>query len=356
MKKTLILLLFLSLLLALGSCACEHAWEPASCQVPATCMLCGETQGELAAHTWVEATCIAPRTCTVCGVSEGLTSGVHAYQADVCTLCGTEKPFDARTSVLVAIASFNQTLGNNGPLVTKSYDGEVDSAKLPEWEAWFLEYCQVEVKVLFGASYGGDDIFIVILEDEADAAAVEAALKKEVSVYRKKTVVAFGEEEDTAAFWQHMLGTAPKSVKNFDTAVAALEERNYHVKSWTMEDGLRYLFGYNTGSAYAGMAGSMLAAFDKEGVPEQHYSDLDGDALSMTKDMVWVFYFANEDEANGLYDELRDVKDIFNGKIEQAFEDPEEAAADGVVRKEFVCQKQGRVIYVGTQTAMAIAQ
>ncbi len=63
---------------------CEHTWTPATCTVPKTCSVCGDTEGEALDHTWTDATCTAPKTCSVCGATEGEALG-HSWKAATCT-------------------------------------------------------------------------------------------------------------------------------------------------------------------------------------------------------------------------------------------------------------------------------
>ena len=97
MKKTLILLsIFFALSCALISCKgkeCQHNFSEATCKAPKTCMLCGETEGEIGEHSFSEATCKAPKTCVLCGQTEG-TLAEHSFSEatckapKTCELCG----------------------------------------------------------------------------------------------------------------------------------------------------------------------------------------------------------------------------------------------------------------------------
>ena len=49
----------------------DHTWSPATCTRPATCTLCGATQGSALGHSWVAATYDQPRRCSVCGETDG---------------------------------------------------------------------------------------------------------------------------------------------------------------------------------------------------------------------------------------------------------------------------------------------
>ena len=52
--------------------ALGHAWAPATCTAPSTCETCGETKGEALGHDMAPATCTAPATCVNgCGHTEG---------------------------------------------------------------------------------------------------------------------------------------------------------------------------------------------------------------------------------------------------------------------------------------------
>ena len=55
--------------------ALGHVWAPAHCETAKTCTVCGETEGEALGHDMAEATCTAPSTCTVCGHTEGEALG-----------------------------------------------------------------------------------------------------------------------------------------------------------------------------------------------------------------------------------------------------------------------------------------
>ena len=75
MKKLSALLLALVLVLALTACGCEHEFAAATCTAPATCTLCGETEGETLGHVWMAATCDTPKTCETCAATDGEPKG-----------------------------------------------------------------------------------------------------------------------------------------------------------------------------------------------------------------------------------------------------------------------------------------
>ena len=91
MKKTLLILLALSLLL-LSGCSCDHRWTEADCLSPKICAECGEIEGEALGHRWKEASCTQAKTCESCGETEGEALGHHWQEADcltpkTCTVC-----------------------------------------------------------------------------------------------------------------------------------------------------------------------------------------------------------------------------------------------------------------------------
>ena len=92
-KRHLICLLLSVFLLLFSGCACKHQWREATCSAPATCELCGETQGEPLAHQWEAATCEKPETCKLCGQTQGqplkhLWKEATCTAPEICTLCG----------------------------------------------------------------------------------------------------------------------------------------------------------------------------------------------------------------------------------------------------------------------------
>ena len=70
-----------------------HVFSIATCQSPAECYYCGETNGEKGAHDFTHATCLQKKTCTVCGLETGdfaahlFTNATCAAPAS-CAVCG----------------------------------------------------------------------------------------------------------------------------------------------------------------------------------------------------------------------------------------------------------------------------
>ena len=61
-----------------GETVCEiegHQWQDASCDAPKTCLVCGETEGSALEHEWIDATYDTPKTCRLCGRTEGNVKG-----------------------------------------------------------------------------------------------------------------------------------------------------------------------------------------------------------------------------------------------------------------------------------------
>ena len=112
MKKTM-LLLIISLTLLLNSCACEHSWLPATCNMPILCEKCGEISGTPATtnHQWTNTNCATKAVCEICNI-EG-EFGNHYWiaasyeRAKYCCVCGTEEgyPLINQTDIRYVLAS-----------------------------------------------------------------------------------------------------------------------------------------------------------------------------------------------------------------------------------------------------------
>ena len=98
----------------LTSCGCLHEWSEATCELPKTCSLCGETDGEPLGHQDMETTSI----CSVCGLDERsvddrfldkLAKGLDARWAltdanenkEVITKADWERYFDAEYNEII---------------------------------------------------------------------------------------------------------------------------------------------------------------------------------------------------------------------------------------------------------------
>jgi hypothetical protein len=86
MKKYIYcLFLLIFTMLCFNGCAHEHEYAEATCTEPATCTICGETEGEPLGHDYAEATCLAPMTCKVCGETQGELAD-HTYTVTDCSV------------------------------------------------------------------------------------------------------------------------------------------------------------------------------------------------------------------------------------------------------------------------------
>lgn len=89
----LICLIMLLCLVACGKEECrEHQWNAAACDRPATCAVCGITEGTAPGHQWLPADCDTAKTCEICHATEGEALG-HSWQdatcetASICSVC-----------------------------------------------------------------------------------------------------------------------------------------------------------------------------------------------------------------------------------------------------------------------------
>lgn len=113
MKRTVLLLVVLSLFVGLVSCgscdhtyqdACDavcnecneprtppHAWTEASCELPMSCSLCGETEGIPLGHSGGQATCLARAVCAACHREYG-EIGTHLFSGKIAEETYLKKP------------------------------------------------------------------------------------------------------------------------------------------------------------------------------------------------------------------------------------------------------------------------
>ena len=61
-----------------------HDMAQATCTLPATCSVCGHTEGSALGHVWEAATCLLPSTCSTCGETKGEALG-HDMAPATCT-------------------------------------------------------------------------------------------------------------------------------------------------------------------------------------------------------------------------------------------------------------------------------
>ena len=73
-----------------------HVYNTSSCTSPATCIICGKTEGKPLGHDWIEASCLEKQHCKRCGLEQGSALGHKWSEADCqskskCRLCGITK-------------------------------------------------------------------------------------------------------------------------------------------------------------------------------------------------------------------------------------------------------------------------
>lgn len=129
--------------------------------------------------------------------------------------------------------------------------------------------------------------------------------------------------------------------KSYSSAIDALKDEGYHIEEISAD-----YFGTDVteGQAFAAM----------KGVPEKEWSDLDGDALYMSKEIVFAVYLENEKDTELIFNSFNDLTDDLNKYFENA--DKEAVDADGLVKKTFICEKKGTTVYFGTKEAVKLAK
>ena len=138
--------------------ALGHTWVDATCTAPATCSVCGATEGEPTAHAWKAATCLAPKTCPDCGATEG-EIGDHSISVQgICTVCST---------------SFVRTITLKGGVGYENANAEIATAvsgiighaiTLPnpkvvnyDFAGWFVDY---ECTIVFTGTTFSEDMTV----------------------------------------------------------------------------------------------------------------------------------------------------------------------------------------------------
>lgn len=129
---------------------CFHDWAEATCTQPATCTICGRTQGEPKGHDWTGATCTVPKTCKVCGEMEGAPLGHDVAEWNVtkqascsetgsktgtCRRCGKE--------IVDSIPTLDHTPGEWQ--ITKDVSVTSSGTVIPGTQARFCTVCGKQV-------------------------------------------------------------------------------------------------------------------------------------------------------------------------------------------------------------------
>lgn len=93
MKKITVLLFTVIIVLGLSGCCIRHEFIQANCVSPATCVKCGEIEGEALGHDWIDANCLDPKICVRCNIEQGSALGHRWVEANcssplTCSACG----------------------------------------------------------------------------------------------------------------------------------------------------------------------------------------------------------------------------------------------------------------------------
>ncbi len=131
--------------------------------------------------------------------------------------------------------------------------------------------------------------------------------------------------------------------KTYDEAVEDFKTAGYYVITDSKAADLPDFGGY-TGV-------KTLIALQKDGMDQSYCNDWDGEGLLRCKNFVYAFYFDDDDVAMSSYNGLREVMNQINSMVSAAASD----GAPGAVSKNAIIEKEGTVIYIGTQTAIDIA-
>ncbi|MBE6926009.1 MAG: hypothetical protein E7461_04110 [Ruminococcaceae bacterium] len=134
-----------------------HSWKDATCTAAKTCSVCGATEGEAAGHSWVAATCTKSKNCSVCGTKEGEALG-HTFVNGVCSVCGhiegEPDPIVWDLSNKADAADWGAYLSKkkNEQLTTEvTSDGlQVNFAHENNWRAIILEEAAIDISKLTG--------------------------------------------------------------------------------------------------------------------------------------------------------------------------------------------------------------
>lgn len=125
-------------------------------------------------------------------------------------------------------------------------------------------------------------------------------------------------------------------IKKIEDAEEALEDAGYYVESFDVEAA----WGLDVDGKVEGL-------FALKGFPEEHKSDLDGDALYLSEECIFIIYFDKTSDAKDAYEEG------FTEDFLEQWEKIEEWAEEGeIVSKNFVVERYKNVIVVGTKNAI----
>ena len=92
-----------------------HTWQPATCDKPKTCTVCGLTEGYILGHSWQLADCDHPAICTSCNASTGEALG-HAYDDGLdgtCNRCGIHRETTENRTVMHMFRMYDPNSGEH---------------------------------------------------------------------------------------------------------------------------------------------------------------------------------------------------------------------------------------------------
>ena len=122
--------------------ALGHTWADATCTTPATCTVCGATEGEPIAHAWKAATCLAPKTCPDCGATEGGIGDHSINPQGICTVCSTSF---VRTLTFKGGKGYEGNAAEVATAISGILGQEIPTLAAPkivdyDFEGWYLDY------------------------------------------------------------------------------------------------------------------------------------------------------------------------------------------------------------------------
>ena len=213
---------------------CDHSWIGATCTTPATCELCGVTDGDALGHdivideavapsctdtgltagqhcsrcddvtveqeevatidhTWLDANCQNPATCDVCGETDGEKLGHHVNDNgdNVCDVCDEELASSAATATITfndaskrtTSTTSQQVWTENGIVFTYNKGGYTNN--LAEYANPIRCYKDTEVIV----AYSGMTKIVVSCNTEAYATTLGASISGAVVNGKDVTIV-----------------------------------------------------------------------------------------------------------------------------------------------------------------------
>lgn len=134
---------------------CSHSYTGANCETPATCTLCGNTNGEALGHSFEGGSCDTPGTCSRCG-KQSESGGEHTYYGGICTVCGNRNErFDEIKNALKRSERYPKYIEINYGLIDSEYelfkltsdpdcfaDAHKYALEIHDWLNMVIKYCE----------------------------------------------------------------------------------------------------------------------------------------------------------------------------------------------------------------------